>query len=381
MTLIHRDRKRILFVVAASSTYYAFLRPQAISLSQRYSITIAGSFPSSQKYDSMGNKIAFEKLSISRNISIFKDFIALLNLIKLMHGRKYDVVHSITPKAGLLAMIASKVSGIEHRLHLFTGQVWKTKTGPFRIILKKLDQITSRLSSLPMTDSDSQSAYLKANGFKREFVTLGSGSVNGVDFASYHFTDTVRQQNRMRLNIQKSDMVVSFVGRITEEKGVIDLIKAFSRLQSVSRLHLFLVGPLEDVTLRPKIEAAQLADPRIVLCGPSVDPSFFYSITDIFCLPSYREGFGTAILEAASAGVPTIGSNIYGIQDAIINGETGLLFSPGDISKLTSSLEMLLNNKNELTRLGFNARLRAKDYFSRDRYISLWDSLYDSILA
>lgn len=302
-------------------------------------------------------------IEIPRAISLRKDLLALWQLFRFFRASGFDIVHSTTPKGGLLAMLAAWVARIPLRLHTFTGQTWVELTGLKRVIVKRADWVTAQLSTMNYTDSISQTKFLidecvVAGG---KIKTLGRGSLSGVDFNRFN-SERFRQgssQCRMQLGLKSASKVVTFVGRLTKDKGIVELIAAFARLQELGYdCDLLLVGPFEpDLDPLPLATMELIkANLRIRCVGYSKEPEKYLAISDIFCLPSYREGFPTAILEAAAMGLPTVGSNINGTSDAVIDGKTGILVQPKDVNALVNALGCLLDGDELRCKMGLAAR-------------------------
>jgi len=221
------------------------------------------------------------------------------------------------------------------------------------------------------TDSASQREFLIEQGIAdaSRLFCIGAGSLAGVDvqrFDPNRFLQSQRESMRQLLGIPSDAPVLLFVGRITVDKGVRELLEAFQWLKATgSDVHLVLVGTIDAGSgvvgsiLLSQIE--HLLDVHVV--GYTDSPESYLSIADILCLPSYREGFGTVVIEAAAMGVPTIGTEIYGLSDAVVHGETGLLVPPRNVEELASALEKLLADKLLRRRMGEAARQRALTLF------------------
>lgn len=319
--------------------------------------------------------VTCEQVEISRSISPWRDFLALLRLIRLFKRGRIDVTHSTTPKAGLLTAIAAFLAGVPVRLHTFTGQPWVNMKGPIRWLARWSDRFIGKLNTRCYTDSGSQRQFLIDQGIfpaSRLFV-IGAGSLAGVNlkrFNSARFTAEDQLAIRQSLGIREAAPVLLFVGRIMADKGVRELIDAFRELKAAGgAAYLILVGPFDlesgggGEISRHDIDNIQ--DVHIV--GYTENPESYMAIADILCLPSYREGFGTVVIEAAAMGVPTVGSDIYGLSDAVVNGETGILVPPRDVTALKLALAVLLEDKTARQNMGGAAKRRAEIYFDADQ--------------
>lgn len=310
-------------------------------------------------------------IEIPRSISLWRDLLALIQLFQYFRRTKFDIVHSTTPKAGLLTAIAAFLAGVPIRLHTFTGQAWVTKKGPVRWIARGSDWLIGKLNTRCYADSESQRQFLIRQGVissKRLFV-IGAGSLAGVAldrFDPNSFSGPERNSMKETLEVPLDSPIILFVGRITAEKGVRELIAAFRELKVLgSAAHLVFVGPFDsDIGVREAGEDFNINGKDIHIVGHTECPEAYMSIADVLCLPSYREGFGTVVIEAAAMGLPTVATNIYGLSDAVVNGETGILVPPHNSEALVIALSTLLGNEGQRLAMGRVAKQRVEALFS-----------------
>ncbi len=315
----------------------------------------------------------FKPVYIARKIHLLSDLISLIKLVKLFRKERYHIVHSTTPKAGLLCALAAKLAGVPIRLHTYTGQTWITLSGFKKTVVKFCDKLIGGCNTHCYADSTSQKEFLIKNKIikQKNISVLGSGSLSGVDikrFEEANFPKHEKIKIRTQLGI-KAEIVLLFLGRITKDKGIFELIESFSQLlQENLSLKLIIAGPFEDNLEQSfKAYAQQLCGSEKVLFLKFCEkPENLIAITDILCLPSYREGFGTVAIEAAAMGVPTVGTKIYGLTDAIVDGQTGLLVEPRNTTQLTRALKTLISNEQLRVTMGQHAKERAiKEFDSR----------------
>ncbi|OHE76500.1 MAG: glycosyl transferase family 1 [Verrucomicrobia bacterium RIFCSPHIGHO2_12_FULL_41_10] len=312
------------------------------------------------------NYCAFKPTYISREINFFADLLTLFRLWELFGKQRFDIVHSITPKAGLLCAIAARLAGIPIRLHTYTGQPWVTMHGFKKFIVKYCDKLISMLTTQCYTDSLSQKHFLIQNKIinAEKIKVLGSGSLAGIDLARFNqdnFSAADKRDFRKQLDIQEKTLVFIFVGRVTEDKGVYELLESTSHLLALGYdIALLIVGPFEQRLEReiPPL-AHKLCGNKVICTGFSKEPERFMAIADVLCIPSYREGFGTVVIEAAAMGLPTIGTNIYGLTDAVVDGETGILVDSKNVLQLTATMKQLADNSELRKQLGECAKKRA----------------------
>jgi glycosyltransferase involved in cell wall biosynthesis len=309
-------------------------------------------------------------MAIERRIAPLADLRALWQLWRHFRRARYDGVISLAPKAGLLVALAARAAGIRFRCHVFQGEVWAVARGPKRRLLKALDRLVGGLSSHVLVISPSERAFLEREGIvaSGRARLIANGSLCGVDPERFRPDAQWREQVRSELGIAHARAVVLFLGRITRDKGVLDLAQAFQRLvHECEGVYLVYVGPDEGRLERLIRESAGKAGDRLRFVPYTETPERYIAAADLVALPSYREGFGNVVIEAAAAGIPSVASRIYGISDALIDGETGLLHPPGDAAALAAALKRLLQDAPLRRRLGEQARHRAlREYASRD---------------
>jgi glycosyltransferase involved in cell wall biosynthesis len=329
-------------------------------------------------------KVEVVAAPIVRNISVLRDLHAFLFLVALFSRRKFDAIHSVTPKAGLLAALAGAIARIPVRIHTFTGQVWATRSGLAKLMLKTADKALARMATHVLVDSPSQRNFLLREGVvpAEKSRVLANGSICGVDTLRFRPDSESRKGIRRREGIAEDSVVFLYVGRLKVDKGVLDLAQAFARLgMDYGEAWLFIVGPDEE-GLRPRIEGiCSSVASRLRFVGFATAPQEYMAAADVLCLPSYREGFGSVIIEAASVGIPAVASNIYGITDAIELGATGLLHAAGDVADLQSKMKQMMDDPESRAKMGANARLRARRSFSKELVTSALLDFYGSLVG
>jgi glycosyltransferase involved in cell wall biosynthesis len=244
-------------------------------------------------------------------------------------------------------------------------------------VLKFFDWLTARLATFNIIDSPSQQQFLINQKVltKERSIVFGMGSVSGVDLKRFKPSKKVLTEVRHELGIPEDAFVFIYLGRLNKDKGILDLALAFSSLEN-KNTYLLVVGPDEG----------DFVEEMKRLCGDNIDqlrfvvytttPERFLAASNALCLPSYREGFGSVVIEAAAVGIPAVGSRIYGLMDAIAENKSGLLFEAKDVSALSDCLMQLVDNKQLRLRLGQNAKQRAESYFSSKMLVKAWLDYY-----
>jgi glycosyltransferase involved in cell wall biosynthesis len=361
-------------------TVNVFLQNHFVLLSKNYDIYLVANFSTFAFKNIPSIKETFN-LKIDRKINIFNDFITTYKLINYLRINKFDAVHTITPKAGLIGMIASFICNTQFRIHIFTGQVWHTKKGFYKYFLMLFDRLIVRLSTNILVDGNSQRKFLISNKIVAEekSMVLGPGSISGVDIYKFSPDKSKKQMLRVELGLDQDNVVFSFLGRLNFEKGIIDLVHSFIELsEQYKNISLVVIGVDEDNLISFINDKFDVSN--IVFVKECDKPEDYLQVSDIFCLPSYREGFGTSILEASSLELPIIASDTYGLLDTVLVNETGLRHKSGSIEDLKSKMEFLLLNKSIRESFGKNGRQFVLNNFSSDSISLEWLSFYANLL-
>lgn len=369
---------KLCYVATVPAVVHAFLRGHIQAASKKYEVTVICN--SSDAHLLQGLDACLILLPLERKPSPYKDALVFIQLIRLFRRERFDIVHSIMPKTGMLAMLAARLAGVSVRIHTFTGQVWVLNHGLKRMFLKWCDHLIGRLATCVLADSPSQREFLVSEGVlpSGKARVIGAGSICGVDAARFRPDSKARAEVRHELGVGEEVTLILFVGRLNREKGVLDLALAFD---AIARHHphvaLLFVGAEEDVSFIRIKNSCPLWSERLHYVSFTATPERYMAAADIFCLPSYREGFGTTIIEAAACALPTVASRIYGITDAVSDGRTGLLFPAGDVAGLTRSLSRMISEKDLRQQMGHAARARALELFSSEKITYEMVMLYD----
>ncbi len=348
-------KKRICFVTAAEITIKAFMIDHIRSLSLHYDIIVVTNTDNPQFLQQFGLVVSVVPVLIQRKISLIKDIAALLRLYSLFRKYSLYAVHSVTPKAGLLAMVAGFLAGVPIRIHTFTGQVWATRRGFSRLFFKWLDGLIAWNASHILVDSHSQRNFLINEGVvtEKKSRVLADGSICGVDTVRFSPNPIERKTVRRELSIDESGIVFLYLGRLSKDKGLFDLALAFQSLSGkYEKIFLLIVGPDEECMKQRIVRLCEGHQERLRFVDYTATPEKFIVVADVFCLPSYREGFGMAIIEAAAVGIPAIATKIYGITDAVEDNATGFLYEPHNVAELTEIMSKMIDNPEMRQEMG-----------------------------
>tara|TARA_B100000925_G_C22005528_1_gene473504 strand:- start:1751 stop:2875 length:1125 start_codon:yes stop_codon:yes gene_type:complete len=367
--------KKICFIVSSPNTAYAFLKSPINRLAKKHEIYIIANFNSHdlEYMKELQIKKTFH-FEIVRKISLFKDLKCLFKLIFFLKKNRFDAIHSVSPKAGFIGMVAGNLTFIKMRTHTFTGQVWATKKGLFKYLLKLMDRVIASCATNILVDGKSQLEFLFNNNIaKSKLQLLGNGSISGVSIKRFYPSFSVRKSIREKLKIPQKEWVFMFLGRLNIEKGVVDLINAFSMIdQNKYKCSLYLIGNDEE---NIKTNYAS-KNSKIYFIPHQKFPEKLLQACDTFCLPSYREGFGISIIEASALKIPIVCSDIYGLKETVIEGVTGLKHRVGDVEHIKDKLEFVLSNKVLMKKIGENGRKYVEKEFSEKLMLKYWESFY-----
>lgn len=314
-------------------------------------------------------------LRVERKPSIFSDCRAIFRLIHFFFRERPDLVVSLVPKAGLVGMLAAYVVGIRKRLHIFQGEVWINKTAVWRCVLRFMDKVIAWSSTDCLCVSASERQFLIANQVvsSDKIKVLGRGSICGIVVSK---VATLRKDALGGANIL-------FVGRICRDKGIFDLLDVVRQIdRKKTAITLTIVGPKEldfEENLEFEARCEELTGIVSVFSLQS-DLEEFYRKCDILCLPSHREGFGMVAIEASSYGRPVVGYDIVGLRDAVLNGETGLLVEPTNLTELRLAIEKLVHEPQLRESLGRAGRSYVEVNFRRDQVVARYADYMSSLV-
>jgi len=376
-------KKKLAIISATPLTLQCFLTAHISLLRNKVEISLI--FNNDLDRDIAPLEIPVKKIHapIERKISLLRDFYALICLINILKKEKYDMVITVAPKAGLLGISAGYFSCTPIRLHIFQGEIWASATGFYRSILRLMDKITSSLSTniLAVSASEKQFLIKEKVSTSQKITVLGNGSIAGVDINRFFPDEVQRTETRTKIGIPSTATVIIFVGRMVVDKGITELFQAFSIAKGhLPNLYLLLVGSDEGNILEEKIFEYSHIKNFVKICKFTPNVERYLNASDFLCLPSYREGFPISILESAAVGIPAIGSDIYGISDAILDQETGLLVPPNNSQLLSEAIIRLALNKSLRNTLGSAAAARVREKFKEKEVVNRYASHILTIL-
>lgn len=322
-------------------------------------------------------------IPMRRSFAPFSDLVSLVRICFALLRLKPAITEFSTPKAGLLGSMAALFCGVPRRVYLVRGLRLETESGWKRVVLAMSERISAACSHLVLCNSRSLRQQVTALGLApaEKVQVLGDGSSNGVDVE--RFTPGPGHLE-LPCDIPADVPVIGFAGRLTRHKGVPELLQAFDQiLRKVPRARLLLVGWFDesDDALDPELRAHIARDPRIVHTGFVADTAPWYRSMDVMVLPTWREGFPNAVLEAAASGVPVITTQATGARDSVLPEVTGLLVAPGDASAIADAVLTLLADPGRRHRMGRTARQWVSESFPQERVQARAVALYSTMVA
>lgn len=324
---------------------------------------------------------------MERLISLWRDIYSLIKLISVFRKEKPTMVHSMTPKAGLLCMIAGKLTGVPVRVHTFTGLVWPTSTGLKREILKMTDKITCACATHIIPEGEGvKSDLLSGNITKKPLNVLGFGNVMGVDMKRFSRRPEVMEIVEQKSLRSPNRFTFLTIGRIVRAKGINEMVTAFQKLQVVDpNVRLILVGDYED-DLDPISDDTRIAirdNNGIEAVGRKTGDELlaYYAAADCYVSASYREGFPNTVLEAGAMGLPSIVTDINGSREIIRNGENGIIIPSKNAEALFLAMKEMMTNHSAREMMVSNARKMIADRFEQGFVRKCLYDFYDEVLA
>lgn len=327
-------------------------------------------------------------IPMTRNITPFKDLRSLWRLYRLIKKEKPDIVHSHTPKAGLLSMLAARFAGVKIRVHTIAGLRFMTATGMLKRILVFMEKLTGKAARQVWPNSYSLLAYIREHKLVKEkkLQVIGHGSSNGVDLTRFSTSalkeEGIREVKKLMKHEEQCFYMLS-MGRIVKDKGIDELTAAFTKLHSEHpELRLVVLGQFED-----KLDPISPASRKILTDHPAIihidwneNVEYFMHLSQLMIHASYREGFPNTLLQAGAMNCPIVCSSITGNVDIVTDKETGLLFQPRDANDLYAKIKYALANKTEMQGYAVKLRRRIENEFSQAYVHQCMEEKYRELL-
>lgn len=327
-----------------------------------------------------------EHIPFEREISFVKDVSALYKLIKYLNREKPDIIHFSTPKAGLLGMVAGFVNRIQTRIYMIRGLRMETTKGIKKMVLYMTERIACTFSTHVIVISDSmEREVLKMNIVRKDKIfRIGKGSSNGINLDKFNPENINNERLRNlkdKLQIQDKDFIIGYVGRLTKDKGINELVEAFEELSVIhSNIKLLLIGDFEVSDAIDEENIQKIHDyENIIYCEFTDGLDYYYCLMDLFALPTYREGFSNVSIEAQAMNVPVVTFNSTGARDTVDEGRTGLVTMGNDKNSLKKALNYLITDYEKRHEMSQVSRKFIVDNFDRKMMQQQLLEFYDSL--
>ena len=376
------NNKKIIRAVTVSGSLVFYTSTNQTLKDKGYEVILLSS-PGPELEEIQNEDIRTIAVPMKRHISLKNDFKSLLQLVKVFRKEKPFIVHSMTPKAGMLCMIAAWIVRVPRRVHTFTGLVWPTATGVKRKILMFTDWITCFCATHVIPEGEGVRNDLQTHITKKPMKVLGYGNVMGVDMNRFRHRPEIDEAAK---TIKKEGIFTFiFVGRIVGDKGMNELMEAFVRLLKVNdKIRLILVGKYEENLdpVKPETLERIQKTPQIEAVGSKFGDNLltYYVASDSFVFPSYREGFPNTVMEAGAMGLPSIVTDINGSREIIENGKNGLIIPSKDADALYEAMKKMIEDKEAYKRMAENARPMIDSRYEQGFVRSCLLNFYEEIM-
>ncbi|WP_282086098.1 glycosyltransferase family 4 protein [Aquimarina algiphila] len=367
--------QKIIRVTTVPISLGKLLQGQLQFMSQHYDVIgVSGKGGDTLEKVSKQEGVRIIPIEMTRKITPVQDLKAVFALYRLFKKEKPDIVHSHTPKAGTLSMLAAKLAGVPHRLHTIAGLPLLEATGAKRTLLNTVEKLTYACATKIYPNSTGLNDIIIKHKFTspKKLKVIANGSSNGIDTSFFDpglYSDEDNLKLSQSLGINSSDTVIVYVGRLVRDKGIHELIDAFKKLNTESTTaKLLLVGTYEkDLDpLSPETEEEINTNPNIIMVGWQDDVRPYFAISDILAFPSYREGFPNVVMQAASMGLASIVTDINGCNEIITDSNNnGKIIPVKNAEQLFENMKLLVNDDTLRTTLAANARTSITSRYER----------------
>ncbi|CEJ70993.1 N, N'-diacetylbacillosaminyl-diphospho-undecaprenol alpha-1,3-N-acetylgalactosaminyltransferase [Chryseobacterium oranimense G311] len=377
--------KKILHVITVSFVINHFFGKQFKYLRTKTNNDYFLGCTPSEEFFQLADPLKYKPFSVdvTRNISPITDLKAIYKIYKFIKKNKIDTVVGHTPKGGMVAMIAAFFAGVQDRVYFRHGIIYETSTGFKRVLLKNIDRLSGNLASKVVCVSHSVKKISEEDHLNApsKNIILGIGTCNGIDtenkFNPEKQDNSLVADIKQELGIIDKDFVIGYVGRLVKDKGINELIEAWKMLrEKYPNLKLLLVGPIEERdAISEESKRIIKNDINIINTGFVLNAAPYFSIMDIFVLPTYREGFPTVSLEASSMKLPVLITKATGCEESILENQTGL-FIENDPADIIEKIEFYIENSEVKQQHGNNGRDFVRQNFEETK---IWDHIHTNL--
>ncbi|WP_282070210.1 glycosyltransferase family 4 protein [Olleya namhaensis] len=379
---MNNRKTKIIRMTTVAGSLRKLLGSQLVFMKSHYNILLSAN-NKNEELSKLGKQLDLETRAIplTREITPIKDLISLFITVKLFLKEKPFIVHTHTPKAGIIGMLAAKIAFVPNRLHTVAGLPLVVATGKKRKVLNFVERLTYSCATKVYPNSlGLKEIIIKEKLIKSpdKLKVLGYGSSNGIDtdyFSKNQISETVINEVKKEISFSEKDFLFIFIGRIVKDKGINELAEAFQNLQKDNKnIKLILLGRYED-QLNPISEISKKiinTNSRIIHLGFKEDVRPYLAVSHVMVFPSYREGFPNVVMQACAMEVPSIVTNINGCNELIENQESGLIIPVKDSKNLYESMKTMISNKENLNSYGIKGR---NEVISKFKQEFVWEEL------
>ena len=386
------NKQKLIRITTVPISLEKLLEGQLGFMNDHFEVTAISSEKERLEKYGKAERISTFYVEMTRKITPIKDLQAVWKLYHFLKKIKPAIVHTHTPKAGIVGMLASYLARVPNRLHTIAGLPLLEAKGIKRKVLNRVEKFTYSLATKVYPNSKGLFDIILTKNFvtPNKMKIIGNGSSNGIDtnyFSPTHFSKTQNIQKRKELGIPINEFIFVFVGRLVADKGINELVEAFNSLNSSLPnplpipigTTLVLVGPEEEELdpLSDKTKKTILENPKIITTGYQEDVRPFFAMSNALVFPSYREGFPNVVMQAGAMGLPSIVSNINGCNEIIEDNYNGLIIPVKDKEALYNAMLLLLNEKQLTEKLTSNSR---KSIVRRYQRQTIWDAILEEYL-
>lgn len=376
------QKPKLVRVTTVPLSLEKLLEGQLGFMKDHFEVTAVSSEQERLKIFGENEGVAVFHLPMTRKITPLKDMLAVWKLYRFLRKEQPKIVHTHTPKAGIVGMFAAYLAKVPHRLHTVAGLPLMEASGVKRRILNLVEKWTYRFATKVYPNSHGLFSFIVEEKFTKpsKLRIIGNGSSNGIDtqyFSRSHFSEDELTAKRSALGIPSKDFVFVFVGRIVKDKGIDELVNAFEKLCiEHPNCTLLLVGPTEDDLdpVSPLTAKAILEHPKIVTTGFQKDVRVYFGLSDALVFPSYREGFPNVVMQAGAMGLPSIVSDINGCNEIVEDGINGLIVPVKNVDKLSHAMHRLIEDPELFRKVSHVSRVKIESRFGRSE---IWQTMLE----
>lgn len=355
-------RQKLIRITTVPMSLHKLLKGQMKFMSAYYDVVAVSGDSDILRVVAANEGVEVKGLEMTREITPWKDIHSFWKMYRFFRKENPFIVHTHTPKAGIVGMMAAWLARVPLRLHTVAGLPLMEATGFKRHLLNFVERLTYSFATKVYPNSYGLRDFIVKEKLcvEEKLQVIGYGSSNGIDTSYFdpdYITSEDKETLRNILKIDETEFVFIFIGRLVKDKGINELIDAFVKT-STQKCKLLLVGPYENELdpLLPTTKQIIESNPDIISVGYQDDVRPYLAISNCLVFPSYREGFPNVVMQAGAMGLPSIVTNINGCNEIIIEGENGIIIPVKDVAALTKAMKYVLDNPVELNRMASNAR-------------------------